>query len=767
MNPSKKSTIKRLGALAALFASVSAHATSLLVWQGNFNTNLLAPENWVGGIAPAVTILSGQSNAVQFGVAGAAGGEITNEAILNFGYTGSTPAINFIDGASAYTFTGSGTIGMATGAITNASRATQTFNCAVRFNTGNTYRLTNPNSALVFGGRIELNAATAAFALGSSTGQSLTFGNDFVLGSVSPTDPKNLHLDGSSSAAVVTLNGTTNPGLTGNLRIGSNVRVLVGSATGLSEADAVIFHGGNASLANNSLAPLVSPASLSFNAASQNYSFGSAGQTSAQNITLAGTTPFTADLTRTLTLNGTGLTYSNGAVWNNSATGNRTLSVNQGGGSSGNTFGIGGLGIGAAAETGAVTLTLNGSGNIAVSGGILLGGGTGTRSLQVNTNSVLTINGASNYDGTTGIGSSASVLMNGTHTGGSTYTVAGNLGGTGVIDFGARTAAINFTGTASNTRRLTASSVDGLTITGGNATLNLTNAAGRTDGLKSFYFTLGAPGGTVVDTQGLLNLGASTLNFDDFVFTTGSGFRAGVYRLFDYVSSSGTLGEMLTGTIDGLDATISQDAANSAIILTVTSSQTADTTPPVITLTGASSVSVPWGTAYVDAGATATDDVDSVVAVSTANPVNTALPGVYTVTYTASDLAGNAALPVTRTVSVSIANATTAGADGLSPLMKYAFGANGPADPVQTPVLSSTSTTLSITAVVRTNDVNLVVGAETNTDLALPGNWTTTGVSVANAADQSNLPANTVRRVYSVNHAGSSRKFLRLVISNL
>jgi trimeric autotransporter adhesin len=201
--------------------------------------------------------------------------------------------------------------------------------------------------------------------------------------------------------------------------------------------------------------------------------------------------------------------------------------------------------------------------------------------------------------------------------------------------------------------------------------------------------------------------------------------------------------------------------------LVVTSSPVSgDTIAPVITLNGSATVSVNWGSTYTDAGASATDNVDTVVSVITSGSVNTSEPGIYTLTYNASDVANNAATPVTRTVTVSIANATTPGADGLSPLMKYAFGANSPSDTVQAPITSASATELSLTAVVRTNDTNLTVSAETNTDLALAASWTGTGITETLAADQTNLPAGCVRKVYRVSITGASKKFLRIKAVN-
>jgi autotransporter-associated beta strand protein len=223
----------------------------------------------------------------------------------------------------------------------------------------------------------------------------------------------------------------------------------------------------------------------------------------------------------------------------------------------------------------------------------------------------------------------------------------------------------------------------------------------------------------------------------------------------DLTTSTLTAGAIsFTATVT--DAANNVSAASAALVVTL------DTSSPVINLNGAASLTSDWGTAYSDAGATASDNVDASVSVVTVNPVVSSTPGVYTVTYNATDVAGNNAAQVTRSVTVSIANASTLGADGLSPLMKYAFGATSPSDTVQAPATSATATELKLTAVVRTNDANLTVTAETNTDLAAPGSWTVTGVTESLAADQTNLPAGCVRKVYSVSITGASKKFLRI-----
>ena len=93
----------------------------------------------------------------------------------------------------------------------------------------------------------------------------------------------------------------------------------------------------------------------------------------------------------------------------------------------------------------------------------------------------------------------------------------------------------------------------------------------------------------------------------------------------------------------------------------------ADTIAPVITLIGEASITHPEGTTYVDAGATATDIVDGAVSVTTAGIV-ASIAGTYTLTYSATDSAGNSAT-ATRTVivepagNVNITNPTLTVAD--------------------------------------------------------------------------------------------------------
>jgi len=86
-----------------------------------------------------------------------------------------------------------------------------------------------------------------------------------------------------------------------------------------------------------------------------------------------------------------------------------------------------------------------------------------------------------------------------------------------------------------------------------------------------------------------------------------------------------------------------------------------DITPPVITLNGSSTIDIFVGDTYVDAGATATDDIDGDITANivVVNLISTSTVGAYTVTYNVSDTAGNPAIQVTRTVNVNSIPDTT------------------------------------------------------------------------------------------------------------
>lgn len=76
-----------------------------------------------------------------------------------------------------------------------------------------------------------------------------------------------------------------------------------------------------------------------------------------------------------------------------------------------------------------------------------------------------------------------------------------------------------------------------------------------------------------------------------------------------------------------------------------------DIVAPILTINGDSVISHSVGNPYIDLGAVATDNVDSMVEVTSTGSVNSEILGNYTLTYTASDAAGNTS-SLTRIVNV-------------------------------------------------------------------------------------------------------------------
>jgi len=127
--------------------------------------------------------------------------------------------------------------------------------------------------------------------------------------------------------------------------------------------------------------------------------------------------------------------------------------------------------------------------------------------------------------------------------------------------------------------------------------------------------------------------------FHGISYTNGDGFTL--------ASMQGT--NLFKGRID--DVHIYNSALTNAEIFQL--SEAVDDTPPVITLNGANPISIARNTDYTDAGASAVDNVDGSVTVDhdAESVVDTTVEGSYTVTFTATDLAGNSA-STTRTVNV-------------------------------------------------------------------------------------------------------------------
>ena len=91
-----------------------------------------------------------------------------------------------------------------------------------------------------------------------------------------------------------------------------------------------------------------------------------------------------------------------------------------------------------------------------------------------------------------------------------------------------------------------------------------------------------------------------------------------------------------SSTTDTLNVNSTQNAPQNTTQVT-----TQDTTAPVVTISGESEVSVAQFFLYEEVGATAVDEKDGNLSVDISGAVDTQIPNVYILTYTATDFSGN------------------------------------------------------------------------------------------------------------------------------
>jgi len=130
------------------------------------------------------------------------------------------------------------------------------------------------------------------------------------------------------------------------------------------------------------------------------------------------------------------------------------------------------------------------------------------------------------------------------------------------------------------------------------------------------------------------------------------------------VSTNGTVNPAVPGTYTITYTATDGQSQTSVVTRTV---NVVDTQAPVITLNGNATVNVECGSTYTEAGATAVDTCDAFPTVNISGSVNTAVPGTYTLTYTATDASSNSA-SVTRTVNVADTQAPVITIPGANPV---------------------------------------------------------------------------------------------------
>ncbi len=148
----------------------------------------------------------------------------------------------------------------------------------------------------------------------------------------------------------------------------------------------------------------------------------------------------------------------------------------------------------------------------------------------------------------------------------------------------------------------------------------------------------------------------------------------------------------------------------------------ADTTAPIITLTGASTINLNVGDTYNELGATASDNIDGNLTsnIIISGTVDTNSVGSYTVNYNVSDAAGNAANQVSRTVNVNAIESDT----------------QAPTAPTNLVASAITETTASLTWTASTDNVGV-------TEYEVFSNGTSIGTLTSTSANITGLSANT------------------------
>jgi hypothetical protein len=197
-----------------------------------------------------------------------------------------------------------------------------------------------------------------------------------------------------------------------------------------------------------------------------------------------------------------------------------------------------------------------------------------------------------------------------------------------------------------------------------------TDAAGNSStAATQFTWTSDATPPTMTIASAAVSNGA-TSNASSIAITFTSSESTGNFAVGDVTVGNGSLSSF-SGSGTSYSATVTpstddvvtinvggstfSDALGNANSAASQFAWTYDGTAPVITRDGDASISLELGTAYTDAGATATDSLDGELtsSISTSGTVDVNTEGTYTITYDVSDSAGNAATQVTRTVAIT------------------------------------------------------------------------------------------------------------------
>ena len=453
--------------IGILLSSVSeglSQTTNYYTW--NNSTQLWSTASaWTPNGGPQNTSTNLNTNVAVFAATGAG----NNSVLLDGNRT--VYGLVFTNGANAYTFGNQTTPQqldiMSNVGLQNVSGQNQIFNLAVANANGNGLWTNSAGSTTTFNSGLNLSsvgiASLRTLTLGgagtwnvtSEIANGGTFSNKVIITATGTTTFSGnntydgstwmnatggtLTLSGNNSGAAggVTLSaGTLN--INNNNALGTGALILTGGATIDNTSGSAVVNAGNQAWTWNGTAAL---------------NFGSATNTAANNLNL-GTGVVTASGDRTINLAGTGTKLTIGVVNSTSTNTTQTFAFNNTSGS-GNTLEMGGLSL-SGNTSNAVTVTLAGTANIGVTGGI--------------------VNGQSFANG---------VTVKGT----GTTTLSGNNTYTGLTTMNAATGTLTLSGNNSLAS-------GGVTLTAGTLNINNNNALG------SGALSLAGTGATINNTSG-------------------------------------------------------------------------------------------------------------------------------------------------------------------------------------------------------------------------------------------------------------------------